>query len=514
MASASYRVNRNINFRAYYLDYGRKDRMPVKQFDYQTTSLNGEFSHQMNKIQYRVEGEFGKTINNLASADESVQQNSFRTRLNISYRPNYLFNTQAFISYSNMNRFISSNQENLLWGISAYGQITRNLRTTFQVQNSYTIEEYYLNRNLFQFTLDYSFLKRHRISANSYYMLFQNETEKPDFTFSLTYSLQLGVPVRKTEAGGSVAGILTGINGKPLRGILFHLNGRTAVTNENGDFMFNNLPAGNYQLLTSRDRLGFDETLNIPVPSNVEVRGAQTTKLVLQVVRAASVKGKLTVAKDAVGAKSSEKKDVILGNVVMEMKDNLENKRIISNPDGTFEFPRIRPGSWILVVYKNNIDPGYTLVKESFELVLEQGESRVMNIELVPRVRKVVFKPAPALTVETSTASDPSQNQDKRIQKPLVPESGIWFSVQIASAIRPILPNSGVLKGVEDLFENISDGRFRYFSGRFTSIRQARKHRDKLKHLIPGVFAVAFEGKTLVPLKDAIQKTRTETGTH
>jgi len=514
MASASYRINRNMNFRAYYLDYGRKDRMPVKQFDYHTTSMNGEFSHQLNKIQYRVEGEFGKTVNNLASPDGTVQQNSYRTRLNISYRPTYLFNTQAFVSYSNMNRFISANQENLLWGISAYGQLTKNLRTTFQVQNSYTIEEYYLNRNLFQFTLEYSFLKRHRISANSYYMLFQNETEKPDFTFSLTYSLQLGLPVRKTEAGGNVAGVLNGTNGKPLRGILFHLNGRTAITNENGGFSFNNLPAGKYQLLTSRDRLGFDETLNIPIPSDVVVHSAQTTRLILQVVRAASVKGRLTITKEAVPTQSPGEKAVTLGNVVIEIKDNLENIRIISNPDGTFEFPRLRPGKWILIVYKNNIDPGYSLVKESFEMVLEQGENRIINIELVPRTRKVVFKPAPALTLETSTGSKPNHNQDQRIQTPSVSESGIWFSVQVASAISPIWLNSGELKGVEDLFEHISDGRYRYFSGRFTSVRQARRHRDKLKNLIPGVFIEAFEGNVLLPLKDAIQKTRAETGTH
>ena len=165
------------------------------------------------------------------------------------------------------------------------------------------------------------------------------------------------------------------------------------------------------------------------------------------------------------------------------------------------------------MVYKNNIDPRYNLVKESFEVVLEQGETNELDIELVPKTRKVVFRPAPALTVEASTGISSSHKETREKQSTLVPESGIWFSVQVASAIRPVLPYSGELKGVEDLFEHISDGRYRYFSGKFSTIRQARRHRDKLRQSIPGVFTVAFEGNALVPLKDAIHKTRTETGT-
>lgn len=506
MASANYRFNSRLNFRAYYLDYVRKDRMPVKQFDYRTNSLNAEFSHNFTKIEYRLGGEYGKTSNYLANSSEAVQQNSFRTNLYLTYRPSYLFGIQGFTSYTNMNSFISPNQKDWIWGLSAYGQPAKNLRTTLQVQNSYSIEEYYLNRNLFQFSVDYTFRRKHKISANSYYMLFQNKTEKPDFTFSVTYSLQIGIPLKKTGEMGSVAGTLTGIDGEPVKGILLYLNGRSAVTGEKGGFSFKNLAPGNYRLSAGRDKLNIDEIPDLPVPFTLAVNPGEVTGINLQLVKAAGIKGKVSVGEETGSLLSSPPETTSLANIVIDLKDDFETKRIITNADGSFDFPLIRPGKWMLRIYKNNVDPRYKITREYFEITLDKGETKKVNIELVPKTRNIIFKSSTISVTgsfaktEEKTGSKPDQHAGR------ISLSEIWYTVQVASSSRQIPPGSGELKGESGIVENISGGRYRYFSGRFNTVREARHYREEIKRRFPGVFVVAMKGNSIIPLRDALKQ--------
>ncbi|HAX96633.1 MAG TPA: hypothetical protein DCY35_08970, partial [Prolixibacteraceae bacterium] len=190
---------------------------------------------------------------------------------------------------------MSSSQRNLLWGFSASGKLARNLNTSVQVQNSYAIEEYYRNRNLFQFSLDYRFLKKHRLSLNSFYTLFQNQTEKPDYSASLTYAVEIGIPLKKTGEAGTVSGVLTGQDGTPLGDKLVFLSGRSAVTDETGNFEFRNVAPGRYFVTIDRSRLGMNEILNIPSPVHIEVHPDEETRLHLGLVNAARIRGRFVI---------------------------------------------------------------------------------------------------------------------------------------------------------------------------------------------------------------------------
>lgn len=508
--SLNYRASRNLDVRSYYIRYERKDRMPPKLFDYHTESFNLFLNHNFHKLGYQVGGELGKTRNNLVAAGVSDLQNSFRTNLNIYYRPSYLFNIQAFTSFTNMNSFIASNQKNWLWGVSAFGQVAKNLRTNFQVQNSYSIEDYYQNRNLFQLNLDYSFLKRHKISLNSFYTLFQNQTEKPDYSFSVTYSVEIGIPLKKTGEAGSVAGQLSGTDGQPLNGIIVFLNGRSAVTDENGLFRFRNVVPGRYHLMVDRSKFSIGEIINIPAPVTLEVTGNQETRINLALVQAARLQGKFVVRESALPLSMMNQEPPRLGNIVMDLKDELETIRIITNPDGTFLFPTLRPGEWVLHIFKNNIDSQYNLAKEFFELKLLPGQTGEVVVELLPKTRKIIFN---ANTINVSSTSsgetapkETAQPAESRGNQVLQAKKEIWFSVQVAAAISPIAPGSHELKGETGVFEKKIDGRYKYFSGRFTTIKQARLERNRIREKIPGAFVVAFEGEQPVPLGEALKR--------
>jgi hypothetical protein len=505
-ASANFRISPTSDIRAFYMNYQRKDRMPVKQFDYRTESMNIWFSQNFSKINYQLGTEMGKTENRMLQSENGNSQNSYRLSANLSYRPSYKFNIQAFAYYTNINSYISTGQKDLIFGGSAYGQITRNLRTNFQIQNTYGIEEYYRNRNLFQLALDYNFLQRHTLSLNSFYTLFQRQTSKADFSASITYSLKLGVPLKKYKELGSVRGRLVRNNGEPITGTVVYLGGQSALTREDGGFLFNNLKPGEYALLVDRKQLDMNDILDQNLPVLVDVRHAEETYVPLTVVKSSRVRGKIIVAAQGNGTGSRDGNMPALGNIVLELGNETGNTRVLSNDNGTFEFSAIRPGSWTLTVHRNNIDPRYVPKQEKFDLELREGDLQEIEVVLQPRARNIIFSSTPV--VVNARTQENQQPSGATFTEPVVTnaDNAIWFGVQImANTIRPeVKPGLGYnLHKVHELYV---DGFYKYISGNFMSLRETRVYSELVKQYFPDAFVVAFEGNNPVPILEALLK--------
>jgi hypothetical protein len=190
---------------------------------------------------------------------------------------------------------------------------------------------------------------------------------------------------------------------------------------------------------------------------------------------------------------------------VVDLKSELESHRMISKPDGSFEFPQLRPGKWTLQIYANTIDQRYRTDNEYIQLELAQGEQKELAIDLVPRVKNIIFR---NIQVSGSPATEGSvtlKAPDAGKQEPRQEPDEIWFSVQIASARGKV--NMVAFKGdiKEEIFERYIDGRYKYFTGRFRDVRDARRYRDQVRRRIPGAFAVAFRGNAPIPLSEAIR---------
>jgi len=507
-ASLNYRLNRAFDLRGYYIRYQRVDRMPVKQFDYQTESMNFWISRNFNKLGYQFGCEFGNTSNFLLKSGLSNRQNSYRLSMNLQYRPSYLFSIQAFTSYTNINSFIASDQKDWLWGMSAFGQITQNLRTNIQVQNSFAIEDYYRNRNLFQVSIDYAFLKNHTLSLQSFYTLFQNQTSKPDYSVSLKYTVAIGIPLKKVREAGSVSGSLRGTGGGPVKGIILYLNGRPTVTGDNGEFQFKSVAPGQYQLFPDMKKSGMDVILNTPMPFIVNIQPGIETPVHLHLVKAARLKGKFKVRESEKPVVALNQEPPKMSEIVIDISDQFESFRIITDAHGRFEFPRLRPGAWKVHIYKNNLDPRYYLEKDTYEINLQPGESGDLEIEVFPRIRNVIFKNSPTRMISEPVKSEKKVPVIENAKSSPLSESDIWFSVQIASSLQKG-PVSLSLNGVSlEIKEFFFSGRFKYFTGKFPDLSGAIKLNKLVRTKIPGAFVVAFRGTDPMPLAEAIEITK------
>ncbi|MDX9812473.1 MAG: hypothetical protein RBU28_08795, partial [Bacteroidales bacterium] len=60
-------------------------------------------------------------------------------------------------------------------------------------------------------------------------------------------------------------------------------------------------------------------------------------------------------------------------------------------------------------------------------------------------------------------------------------------------------------RGIQEITEIQSPGRYRYASGRFSRYDDAVQHRKKVEGLFPDAFVIAVKEDKILPLQDALQ---------
>ncbi|MEZ5103563.1 MAG: hypothetical protein R2757_03635 [Draconibacterium sp.] len=191
------------------------------KFHYKTKSLNTQFRHKVKKVEYSLLGEFGETTNLLLN--ENNRQNTFRGIADVGYRFNQKNSVRVTGSWSNINSFVVGDKRNVTTGLFVVSQITKNLKADIHVQNAYDIDDYYRNRNLMQLNVEYKFLRNHVISARSFYTLYKQHVDNPEFTATLNYTYNFGIPLKQIVKAGNVKGRITYDNDEPAEGVIVNL---------------------------------------------------------------------------------------------------------------------------------------------------------------------------------------------------------------------------------------------------------------------------------------------------
>ncbi len=505
--AANYRISQNMNLRSYFMKYEREDRMPVRQFHYSAESFNAYLSHFINRLGYEIGGEFGKT-ENLLIMDQERFKDTYRLLGNLSYRPSGNFYIQAFANLTNQNSFISASQKDLLWGLSASGTLTKNLRTSLYVQNSYSIEEYYRNRNLFQFNVDYTFLRRHKISLNSFYTIFQNEIEKPDYSFALSYSVNIGIPVKKTGSSGTVVCLVTGPDGSPVNNMVVFLEGRSGITDPSGMVTFRNVKPGLTQMLIDRSALGPSLIPDVEMPLNLDVMPDSENKVKIKLVNGARISGTVTFAPVEKIAGSTELTPPSLENIILELQGHNQSVRIATGSRGKFSFPLLRQGIWKLVVFRSTIDERYSLEKEIYEFEIEPGKEEEVEIRLIPRQRRIIFSPSTVTLSNANTSLPLKQMQVADKASVSLEEKGlkkISFGVQVMASVTEVSSEELILNDSEKLNMFRQGNWYKYYFGKFNTIVEARKARLNILNKFPDAFIIAFDGDNPIDLDEALK---------
>jgi len=505
-AYLNYNIASRSYLKLYARQYERKDRLSLNKFHYKTRSVNARFNQKFKKLNYSLTGEIGRTKNYLLEEGEN-EQNSFRGIANFAYRLNSKHAVRVFGSWSNINQFVSGNEQSVTAGASLSSQLVKNLQANLYVQNAYDIDDYYKNRNLMQFDLDYRFLKNHTFSIKSFYTLFKNEVDEPEFTISATYAINFGVPVKRIIKAGEITGVLTNSNGEPLEGVWVRLLNKTTITDKNGKYEFNFIPPGVQLLAVDKTGFQLDEITNIANPLEVEVFEDQTTTVNIQVVKGAHLAGNLTLEKTKVAGLEQAEKNA--GDVIVELVTRTEEYRITTDENGRFEFPLVRPGKVVFKIYQNSVPEGYKTSQAEYTYNLNPGENKEIKIELPAKKQNIIFKQQgiSVLKKGSETGTDLKVISTKTKPKP---KESLYYSVQIGAFRKQLDAENKFFKGEQFHFEKQIDNLHKYFIGRFNTLNEAKTEANRLRKKYGKAFIVVVENEQVYSLQEYEQKRKDE----
>ncbi len=497
--SFNYKLTAGINVELYWQKSERKDRSKEYRFHYQTTSWNGQVNHRISRLSYSVSGELGRTTNFLFLPGQN-KQNSYRAAVGINYRFNSNHVVRFFGNWSNINQFVSDDQRKLTAGVSASSRISKNLRLSAYIQNAYDINDYYRNRNLMQLSMDYGFLKKHVISLRSFYTLFRNEIDNPEFSLAATYSYSFGIPLKQVVKSGKIRGRITDRFGAPVKGIFVKVLSETTVSDENGEYQFKLVPPGRQLLVIDRAKLDIDEITNIPMPIEVDVHEDEETTVNMQIQKGAILKGCLKLGQTKLAVLKDE--SVNAANIVVELKTEFDNYRLATDRDGAFRFPLVRGGTVVLRIYANTVPSGYASPQSIYTYELAQGENREVEIVLESKKKNIIFKPSGtnlSVSGKIQTLKAPAAVSPK-ISSPAIEKP--YYTIQIGAFRYKLDAGSNFLSGHVFYFEKQIDNFHKYFVGKYKTLDEAEKELKELSGRYKNAFIVVVNKEKIMRLDE------------
>ena len=254
---------------------------------------------------------------------------------------------------------------------------------------------------------------------------YDSEFEKGRSGVRVALTRGLGVPVRRRSSVGGVEGRVfsADIQGAPpLPGVIVRLNDLATLTSANGSFFFPAVKPGAYRLSIDQSSLGLNRAPRSRLPVTLNVQGGKTSRVEIEIVRVASLRGKVTVfasgavldTEDTVdtdpataaseiylegtasqtislhsGAERVLRPSHGLANILVELSDGTAVLRRYSNAAGDFDFTDLTPGHWTLKVYEAGLPPYHVLEQQQMNFLLKPEDTVEVELRVIPRLRTI-----------------------------------------------------------------------------------------------------------------------------
>lgn len=231
--------------------------------------------------------------------------------------------------------------------------------------------------------------------------------------YLLAYSFPLDLPLGRGDTGELRGRVYDeAAPGRPgLADVVLRVGDATAVTNEEGEFVFPSLPPGSYLLEVVDTSISISRIPRDQFPRKVEVRTGETTRLDVPLTTRASVRGEINIMSPArdlpsglalegisapgpalvgSGAALSHAGEVRpLVGALVELACGEEVLRVLSDERGRFHFEGLRPGTWHLRVYSDRLPAHHRLEQSERDLTLLPGTSEHVAVRVLPVVRPI-----------------------------------------------------------------------------------------------------------------------------
>ena len=383
----------------------REDYLFPASYNYEEEAWRLWLEQTVGKLSLSTHIEKGKFEDRLlANGSDNLERYS----LYASFRPSKM---QSYSLYTRTGHssFTGSPKRTKSLGISSSWNIRDNISFSLDCRKEKARSERSEERDDIFSTFTYAFKNRHALILKTQWSK-SGENRKEEFSFFLMYTIPGKIPVSKKKSTGILKGRVYDEerSGRPpLPKVILTVNGATAITDINGEFIFPSLDPGTHRLQVEMSSIGLNRVTSERLPIIVDVEGGKTTAIEIGVVSYCRITGTVAVfAPDSnkklnhedripnnnlflEGSDQVKGKELGLKDIMVQITKGLEILRQVTDEQGKFSFEDIRPGKWTLKVYNYNLPAHHYLEQEEFQIEIGPGEAKKVGIRVFPRLRPV-----------------------------------------------------------------------------------------------------------------------------
>ena len=414
--------------------HDRQDLSPESQFNFQDQSLRFGSLMAFGSVNIQAALDLGRTYNELTRAYESLAEYTISAgvlvlnKLTLSGYAHYRDQDAAFTGAR-----IRSLDLDFSAGIQlGRTDISASYRTALHEQlyqsalsdESFKDPAFMLNNyDLFGLTATHRFGNGHILSLRVQDAVNPFAGNGPSSTFVglVSYSIPIGIPVRaKTDVGRIRGLVYDAENGrKGVARVFVKANDLVTVTNGKGEFVFNSIEPGAYDVTVDARGAGPDKVTLAKAPFQIRVEGGQKIEYAIGLAAGSTISGRIMVYRfekpeiaqfvraggQTRGPAASESgrgslvEDAGLGWIGVEIRGGGEVFRQLTDRDGRFQFDGLRPGTYTLRVSEDDLPELHTFEKSSLEFEIKAGQKEEVLIKVLPVVREIQIVDQGDLTV-------------------------------------------------------------------------------------------------------------------
>ncbi|OQX04149.1 MAG: hypothetical protein BWK73_37160 [Thiothrix lacustris] len=393
--SRTFGENKQIEVSLGHRQRKEKDLRAVATTDQDIQSTTLDYTHRFDSVQVSASTEQGKRTDRIKASGKGSKH-----ALAVNWQPSK--DLSANVNYA-LNDGLDSSERTTTAGVNTTYRLNRRATVSGYAQrNNNANDQSHADSLEVKYSHDLKDWGSIATSARRVDNAASDGKITHDNTLAIEYSLPLDMPIRVRDDIGSVQGkVHFAADQRPAKDIVVQMDGAYAITDENGEFRYPNVPAKEYRLQVDSTR---PNTQGYMLSADgaeavVSVQPKQTANLKLGLHSAARVSGTLQAfipdAQAALGNTNAEgkaalKADKGLGMVLLELQPVGEiGKRITYRRttlhDGSFSFAGIPPGQWQLVVADTNRLPAnYRMEQNQFMVDLSQGDNKELLIRALP----------------------------------------------------------------------------------------------------------------------------------
>lgn len=372
----------------YFRSTAQKDLLPAGRYDRLEDMVQVRAGYGIGRADFHTNVDFGTAKDKLANKHYPFQR--YALFANVSPAPAQNYSTS--VEYTK--------ERNLLDG-SRQERVSASLGISFFINNYTNIQgNLYWSRSfspdrqdfaLLDVTLQHAFPFGHRIVVRARQNFSTPSINGRELAYSLQYSVPIGIPVKRLSSTGQLRGRVLDEKGGGVGNILINVGSSAAITDSDGEFFFPVLAPGQHYLVLDKATMGIDRVSMQITPMSIKITGGKESEVTINLARSSAVTGVVMLhafdERDSSGTRLTEAGP--MSGVFLELSNEKETLRRVSDSKGRFVFADLKPGSWILRVAGGDIPQYHEVEKDAFDVLLTPGSRKAIVFNIRPRKRTI-----------------------------------------------------------------------------------------------------------------------------